>query len=63
MDGSGEVCFVYGRPAFTDENRRSPARELRLEGYEDYPSMTRVRGAGCYAYQVDGRTFSYLVVV
>lgn len=61
LDGPGEVRFVYGRPAFTDENRRNPVRELRLEGYPDYPSLTRVRGPGCYAYQVDGRTFSYRI--
>jgi hypothetical protein len=62
LDGSDEVHFVYGRPGFTDENRMNPVRELRLESHPDYPSLTRVRGPGCYAYQVDGRTFSYVIV-
>jgi hypothetical protein len=64
LDGPDEVRFVYGRPAFTDVNRRNPVRELRIDGalFLDYPSLTRVRGPGCYAYQVDGRTFSYLIV-
>ena len=62
LDGGSEVRFVYGRPAFTEENVRNPVPELRLEGFSDYPSLTRVRGPGCFAYQVDGRTFSYLVV-
>lgn len=62
LDGTGDVRFVYGRPGFTDENRRNPVLELRLEGWPGYPSLTRVRGPGCFAYQVDGRTFSYLIV-
>jgi hypothetical protein len=64
LDGPGEVRFVYGRPGFTEVNRRNPVREFRIDGapFVDYPSLTRVRGPGCYAYQVDGRTFSYLIV-
>ncbi|MBA2462339.1 MAG: hypothetical protein H0V45_11335 [Actinobacteria bacterium] len=37
-------------------------RELQLEGGGDNPSLTRLRAPGCYAYQVDGRTFSYVIV-
>jgi hypothetical protein len=62
FDGPNEVRFVYGRPAFTPQNRLNPVPELRLERYRDYPSLTRLRVPGCYAYQVDGRTFSYLIV-
>lgn len=39
--------------------RALPVAELPLEGNS---SLTRLRAPGCYAYQVDGRTFSYLVV-
>jgi hypothetical protein len=39
-----------------------PAGELQLIGAGDHPSTTRVRAAGCYAYQVDGPSFSYPVV-
>lgn len=52
--------FVLGLGAFTEEKILNPIRELRLEGTS--PSLTRVRAPGCYAYQVDGRTFSYLVI-
>jgi hypothetical protein len=40
-------------------------RELRLVGPEAdlHPAATYLRGPGCYAYQVDGRGFSYLIVV
>jgi hypothetical protein len=62
LDGPNEARFVYGRPAFTPENKLNPVPELRLDQWQDNPSQTRLRAPGCYAYQVDGRTFSYLVV-
>ena len=27
-----------------------------------YPSYTRLRGGGCYAYEVDGTSFSRVIV-
>jgi hypothetical protein len=43
-----------------------PYVELHLEGdgstWHDYPSYTRVRKAGCFAYQIDGTTFSRVIV-
>ncbi|MBA2384906.1 MAG: hypothetical protein H0V68_09650 [Actinobacteria bacterium] len=60
LDGPNEVRFVLGRPGFTAANILNPIRELRVEW--DTPSLTRLRAPGCYAYQVDGRTFRYLVV-
>jgi hypothetical protein len=60
LDGPNEMRFVLGIPGFTEQKLFNPVRELRLEGTS--PSLTRVREPGCYAYQVDGRTFSYLVI-
>jgi hypothetical protein len=60
LDGPNELRFVLGRPAFTPEKVLSPVRGLRLIGTS--PSQTRMRAPGCYAYQVDTRTRSYLVV-
>jgi len=62
LDGDNEVRFVDGRPGFTPQKRLDPVREFQLEGGGGAPSLTRLRAPGCYAYQVDGRTFSYLVV-
>ena len=40
---------------------RRYGRELR--GWRAFPSYTRVRtGSGCYAYQIDGTTFSKVLV-
>jgi hypothetical protein len=62
LDGPNEVRFVLGRPAFTVQNRLNPVPQLQLDRARDYPSLTRLRAPGCYAYQVDGRTFSYLII-
>jgi hypothetical protein len=59
LDGPNEMRFVRG-PQWTEEKLLNPIRELRVEG--DTPSLTRLRAPGCYAYQVDGRTFTYLVI-
>lgn len=61
LDGPNELRFVHGYPGFTAEKTLNPVRELLIEG-NDAPSLTRLRAPGCYAYQVDGRTFSYLVI-
>jgi hypothetical protein len=64
LDGPNIVRFENGRPGFTDAKRRRPDAELRLTGPEPHgnPATTRLRAPGCYAYQVDGRAFSYLIV-
>ena len=61
LDGPNEVRFVSGRPGFTPEKILNPVREHRFE-WGDQPSLTRLRAPGCYAYQVDGRSFSYRIV-
>lgn len=56
LDGAYELRFDRGR---------LPPREMRFESSappRGRPSFTRVRGPGCYAYQVDGISFSYLIV-
>jgi hypothetical protein len=54
LDGPNKVRFG---PASV------PAPELRLRPTgTGYPSFTRVRAPGCYAYQVDGLGFSYTIV-
>jgi len=46
---------------------RKPAGELRLtvkdeRGWSQFPTYTRVRAPGCYAFQIDSPTFSRVVV-
>jgi hypothetical protein len=53
LDGPNELRFDDGL---------LPSRERRLVGPGGHPSSTRVRAPGCYAYQIDGLRFSYLIV-
>jgi hypothetical protein len=61
LDGSHEARFGSGL---------SPSREMRLRsgggrspgGWQNRPSYTRLRAPGCYAWQVDGTTFSRVIV-
>ena len=61
LDAVGEVRFERGA---------DPARELALntdprgpdaEGWTDWPSYTRLRASGCYAYQVDTPGFTLVI--
>jgi hypothetical protein len=63
LDGQEAAGFGGGRV---------PSAELRLlaagatsadepAGWREWPSYTRVRGGGCYGYQVDGTDFSAVI--
>ena len=62
LDGANEVRFERGA---------DPPGELALDaatagtvgaGWANWPSYTRVRAPGCYAYQVDGATFTDVII-
>jgi hypothetical protein len=61
LDGAHQLRFGHAL---------APARELRLEqegsrppsGWWSWPTTTRVRAPGCYAWQVDGAGFSRVIV-
>jgi hypothetical protein len=56
LDAKGEVRFEVGNV---------PPKELFIPagtGARERPSYTRLKGPGCYAYQVDGVGFSHVVV-
>ena len=53
LDGSNEVRF---------DLERVPVKEMYFGLHtRDRPSETRLRAPGCYAYQIDGLTFSRLI--
>jgi hypothetical protein len=41
---------------------RGDASDNQAGGWRNFPSYTRLKDNGCYAYQVDGRDFSYSIV-
>jgi hypothetical protein len=60
LDGPNEVRFDHG-PMPPTELRILPYPGTR-EGWTGQPSFTRVRAPGCYGYQIDGTTFSRVVI-
>jgi hypothetical protein len=71
LDGPREVHFNGGVDQPTGGDMSEPARPaLRLvapvpgstEPWVNWPSLTRVQAPGCYAYQVDGTTWSLVIV-
>ena len=66
MDGSGSVGFdLNGATEPMAELQLPPGRsnpDTSKGGWRNWPSYTRVQTPGCYAYQVDGTNFSYVIV-
>jgi hypothetical protein len=61
LDGANEVRF--GGEFLPLAEHRLPATPRQLAGrFRFERTFSRVRTPGCYAYQIDGTTFSYLVV-
>jgi hypothetical protein len=58
VDGPHSLRFEHGQIPQT-ERRFARARS---DGEQRYPSTTRIRSPGCYAYQVDGIGFSRVFV-
>ena len=59
LDGPGEVRF--GDPA-VEELLLDPAEDALPGGWRQYPSLTRLRAPGCYAYQIDAAAGSFTIV-
>jgi hypothetical protein len=58
--GAGDVRFDEGD--VPPKEIRLPAEDAPDERWRERPSYTRVRAPGCYAYQVDGKGFSDVIV-
>lgn len=66
LDGSSPLRFDLGGGRLLRE-LRFPARSSNAgstggAGWRQFPTHTRLRAGGCYAFQVDGTTFSRVVV-
>ena len=62
LDGRWWVGFDGWRGRPYSEMRLLQATANPGAEWRQFPSYTRVRGHGCYAYQVDGLSFSLVVV-
>ncbi len=66
VDGPHEVRFNGGLDQLSNADAQSPPLSaLRLLGpppETNWPSQTRLQAPGCYAYQVDGLSFTQVIV-
>jgi hypothetical protein len=62
IDAPGRLGF--GRDSTPEWAMRigGHASDSLTGGWRNFPSYTRLKDNGCYAYQVDGRDFSYTIV-
>jgi hypothetical protein len=65
--GHGTRVLVRGRQLNGPQRVRfgegpTPASEMKLVGSGGHPARTRLRGGGCYGYQIDGPDYSRVVV-
>jgi hypothetical protein len=62
VGGSGVVGFGEGHVPYDQLQLLDTAKGTPRGPVREWPSFTRVRASGCYAYQVDGTSFSYVIV-
>jgi hypothetical protein len=61
LDGLNEVRFNAGADPPPELRLDSSAPDNTTGGWNNWPSYTRVRAPGCYAYQVDGPDFTLVL--
>lgn len=65
LDGPGELRFGDGTEPASDlafpAGERGTASSSDAPDWRNWPSYTRVRAPGCYAYQVDGLDFTEVI--
>lgn len=61
IDAEGAVRFSLNGPVGGEEELERGAGQTPPVG-RTWPSYTLVQGPGCYAFQIDGTSFSYSVV-
>jgi hypothetical protein len=62
LDGPNEVRFGSGPAPVAELQLETAAASGSAPPWRDWPGYTRVRAPGCYAYQVDGSSFSTVIV-
>ncbi len=61
LDGPNDVRFNAGTDPVSELRLDSSAPDNITSGWNNWPSYTRVRAPGCYAYQVDGPDFTLII--
>lgn len=62
LDKRGVVAFGGSQPALVDPQFAPGATLNGADGIREWPDATWIKAPGCYAWQIDGTTFSSVVV-
>ncbi|HZT15189.1 MAG TPA: hypothetical protein VFA19_04520 [Gaiellaceae bacterium] len=62
LDGPNDVRFDLWHGGFDPATFLHPAKQLKIQGGGGHPATTRVAEPGCYAWQLDTRTSSQILV-
>lgn len=62
VGGPGVVGFGEGHVPYDQLQLLDAAKGMPRGPAREWPSFTRVHAPGCYAYQIDGTSFSYVIV-
>lgn len=62
LDGPNDLRFESGPDPAAERQLQVEADARSQSGWREWRSYTRLRGPGCYAYQVDGTSFSQVIV-
>src|SRR5688500_1787737 len=61
LDAPGELRFERGPDPANELRLQTTGRSPDASGWIDWPAYTRLRGPGCYAYQVDAPDLSLVI--
>ena len=62
IDGPGEMRFERGADPATELQLAQESAISGNNSWSNWPTYTRIKGPGCYAYQIDGTNFSKTIV-
>jgi hypothetical protein len=62
LDGTTQIGFGESRVPYSRLEFQPSRGQRAFGGWRGYPATTRLHHQGCYAWQIDGTTFSEVVV-
>lgn len=62
LGGNSPVAFQLGGGNSVLPELQLPSQDVSATGWRNWPSATLLKAPGCYVWQIDGTTFSVVVV-
>ena len=62
LDGTAQIGFGTSKVPYSQLEFQPSRGDPSLGGWRGYPALTRLHQQGCYGWQIDGTTFSEVIV-